>query len=89
MAAGIQIDVLSGDYHLHETGIVHGFLFQAEAGKEPCHIPGRLQADFLRGMALGFEEQQPEDQVAKTLAAEGFEHADVSKTVGTVLPLKR
>jgi hypothetical protein len=37
-------------------------------------------------MTLCFEEQQTEDQVAETLAAVGFEYADVSQTIGAVLP---
>jgi hypothetical protein len=86
VTAGIQVNVASGDHHLHEAGRGNGFLFQAEPGKETGHIPGRLQADFLGSMALGFEEQQPEDQVSETLAAEGFQDTDLSQAEGAVLP---
>jgi len=46
MAAGIQIDFAARDHHFDETGRGNGFLFQAEAGKEACEIPGTLQTDF-------------------------------------------
>ena len=46
MATGVQINFAAGNHHFDETGRRNGFLFQAEAGKEACEIPGALQTDF-------------------------------------------
>ena len=86
MAAGVQIDIVTGDHHFHEAGIGNGFFLQAETGKEAGEIKGTLQTDLLRGVILGFEEQEAQDQIAEALAAAGLEDADIAETVRPVLP---
>ena len=86
MTAGVQIDFTAGDHHFDETGRRNGFFFQAETGKESRELTGTLQTDFLCRMALGLEEQEPQDKIAKLPAAAGFKDTDVTDAIGAIFP---
>ena len=86
MPASVQIDVVTGDHHLHKAGIRDRILLQAKTGKEAGEVPGAPEPDFLCGMVLSLEEQEPQDQISETVPAEGFKHTDIPKTIGAVFP---
>lgn len=86
VSAGVKVNFTARDHHFDEARIGNRFLFQPEAGKEAREIPGTLQTDFPRRMALSLEEQEAENQVAKAMTAVRFENPDIAEAEGTILP---
>ncbi len=86
MAAGIEVDPIPGDTHQDSVRRSVGFFPQAQAGEEPRQSGRAGKTDFPGGMALGFEQQEPEDEIPQFPPAVLLQDTDVPQPVGAVFP---
>ena len=69
MPAGIEVDPVPRNAHGNDVGRSAGFLPQAQAGEEPRQAGRTGKTDLPGGMALGFEQQEAEDEIPQFLSA--------------------